>query len=73
MLGVTTPSKRPHCPECGREMVFALIEAGNLVFQSWICDCREQPPGVVADILRAREWYKQSLEFQIVLTDGEPA
>jgi hypothetical protein len=55
-------------------MVFALIEAGDLVFQAWVCDCREQPQGVVADILRAREWDDQSLEFEVVyVDDSQPA
>jgi hypothetical protein len=71
---VNSPTNRPRCPECGREMVFALIEAGDLAFQAWICDCREQPPGVVADIINARKTDGLSLEFEVIhVDDSEPA
>lgn len=72
-LTIHSPSKRPICPECRRDMVFAVIEAGQLAFQAWICDCRVQPPGIVADIIRAREWDDMALELEVVYVKDEPA
>ena len=68
-IRITSPKKRPTCVECGRDMVFAVIEAAPHVFQTWVCDCRQQPPGVATDIVRAREWDDQALEFELVHTE----
>lgn len=67
------PTKRTTCPECGRDMVFAAIEAGDKVFQAWLCDCRKQPAGVIADVIRAREWDDMCLEFEVVYVEEKPA
>ena len=61
---------RPVCSECGRELVFAAIVAGDQFFSAWLCDCTPQPDGVVADIVRAREWEEQALVYEIY---NEPA
>jgi hypothetical protein len=54
-------------------MVFAAIEAGDKVFQAWLCDCRKQPAGVIADVIRAREWDDMCLEFEVVYVEEKPA
>ena len=46
----------------GRRLVFVAIAVNGYVLQSWMCDCRYQnkdfdytPPGLVADLRRARQ------------------
>jgi hypothetical protein len=41
--------KRPRCPECGEELVFAalVVPGGEAIYRAWVCDCqyRESRPG----------------------------
>lgn len=63
---------RPACTRCGREMIQAHITAGSITFASWLCDCVPQPPSIVADIVRAREWDDEVLFYTIEYkSDGD--
>lgn len=63
--------KRPICNTCGRELVFASIVAGQVVFNTWLCDCDPQPEGVAAEIIRAREWYEQALVYELEVVNDD--
>lgn len=56
---------RPQCPNCGRELIFAAIVVGGDFFSAWLCDCGNQPEGIVPDIVRAREWDEQALVYVV--------
>lgn len=63
---------RPICPECNREMVFIAITipADGCFYKTWQCDCEYRdeeyaPDGIIADIMRAREWHDGSVAREI--------
>lgn len=60
-----TPKKRPICINCGNELVFCSIVAGRHIFNAWLCDCDEQPDGIAADIVQAREWDEKALVYEL--------
>ena len=62
--------KRPTCPNCGLELVFAAITAGQIVFKTWLCDCDQQPDGIATDIVLAREWDEQALMYELIANNG---
>lgn len=64
---------RPICPKCQREMVFVALAYPGLVYHTFMCDCfyRDDsnrdiyPAGLVADIVRAREFNDGSLVIDL--------
>lgn len=61
------------CPDCGRRLVFVVMVVDGYLFHTWQCDCayrKEQefnPPAIVGDICRAREWEDGSLVYEVDL------
>ena len=60
-----------HCPECGERLVFVAIPIAGVIFKSWHCDCQYRaeedkvvPFGIIADIMRSREWDDGSLCYE---------
>lgn len=52
---------KPECPYCKREMVYLLVGENGQLFKGWTCDCEyreadDAPDGIIAEIVRAREW-----------------
>lgn len=55
--------KKVICPQCGRRMVYVAVVVSGYLFHSWQCDCAYRieapeynPPRIVGDIMRAREF-----------------
>lgn len=62
----------PTCPECGRRLVFVALARPGVLLKAWMCDCayrgedaRYAPPGLVADIVRSREWDDGSIAIDM--------
>jgi C4-type Zn-finger protein len=63
-------SKNPTCPYCGERMVFVAmaVRESNEIFRMFTCDCLYRdtdmvPKGIIADVVRAREWDDGSLSI----------
>jgi|WetSurSiteA1Bulk_404760.scaffolds.fasta_scaffold44722_3 hypothetical protein len=53
---------RPRCTICEEEMVHAAIVVLGHVYYVWICNCEEQPQGIVEAIVNTRlEWDQAAL------------
>lgn len=63
------------CPECHRRLVYVAIVVHGYRIDAWACDCQQREldnafPGLVADIMRAREWDEGGV--MVGVTHGEP-
>ena len=62
-------SDRVPCPDCGQDMVRAVFTVGTQAVRAWICNCREQPDGICADVENARLDPLTVLTYEV--TDGK--
>lgn len=64
---------RAICPSCKQEMVYTAIIFGNEHVWVWICNCRNQPPFIQADIANARLDPFSSLTYEVEVIRGKSA
>lgn len=67
---------RAVCPSCRQNMVYAAIIIDGAPVWVWICNCRNQPDNISADVENARLDPFSSLVYEVEVIRGksqEPA
>jgi hypothetical protein len=67
-----TMQQRAICPMCRQEMVYTVISTGFFSVWAWICNCRQQPEHMLADIENARLVPGGTLCYRLEIQDAEP-
>ena len=62
--------KRPPCPMCAAPMVYAAILVDGKTVWVWLCNCRNQPEHMLADIENARLDPNASLIYELEIVNG---
>lgn len=65
-----TPQTRPACPMCTAPMVYAAIVVDDKTIWAWLCNCRNQPDHILADIANARLQPEVSLVYELEIANA---
>lgn len=64
------PQARAACPMCAAQMVYAAIVVDDKTIWAWLCNCRNQPDHMLADIENARLQPGVSLVYELEVVNA---